>query len=99
MGGVLLFMIFPLVKEIRNIGGEDRLSFGFLIDAFYSIDNPVVKIISEIGGSMRTIAYTLTLVPDSRPFDMGEGYLILFPYYHAKSLLGYPPNDCSGPSM
>lgn len=74
VGGVLLFMVFPLVKDIRTIAGEDRLSSHILIDAFYSIDNPVVTIISEIGGSMGTIAYTLELVPDIRPFDVGKGY-------------------------
>ncbi|MDD1777929.1 MAG: O-antigen polysaccharide polymerase Wzy family protein [Candidatus Helarchaeota archaeon] len=78
IGGALLFIVFPLVKDIRNVAGEDRLSSNILIDAFFSIDNPAVAIISEIGGSMKTIAYTLELVPDIRPFDMGEGYLYSF---------------------
>lgn len=75
IAGGLLFIVFPLVKDIRNIAGEDRLSFLVLIEAFSSIDNPVIAIISEIGGSMGTIAYTLELVPDIRRFDVGEGYL------------------------
>ena len=74
-GGVLLFFVFPLVKVVRSIAGAERLSLPFLVDSFISIDAPVITIISEIGGSMRTIAHTLELVPSLRDFDIGIGYL------------------------
>jgi oligosaccharide repeat unit polymerase len=82
-GGVLLFVLFPLIQVVREMGGEQRLSLGFLAEAFLSIDNPAVAIISEMGGSMQTIAYTLDLVPSMRDFDLGGSYfyalLIVFP--------------------
>lgn len=77
-GAVLLFVVLPLVKVIRGIAGEERLSFSFLADAFYSIGNPATAIISEMGASMKTIAYTIELVPSVRDFDMGVGYLYAF---------------------
>jgi oligosaccharide repeat unit polymerase len=74
-GGLLLFIVFPLVKFVRNLVGGERLSLTFLIDSFISIDAPVIAIMSEIGGSMRTIAHTLQLVPSFREYDFGIGYL------------------------
>jgi len=75
LGAVMLLIVFPLVGAIRNVSGEERFSFGFLSDAFLSIDNPTIAIISEMGGSMATVAYTLDLVPSFRDFDKGVGYL------------------------
>jgi oligosaccharide repeat unit polymerase len=45
-----------------------------LIDSFFSIDNPAVRIISDMGTAMKTVAFTLELVPRIRPFDLGLGY-------------------------
>ena len=73
--GILLFIAFPIIGVVRNIPGEERYFLSFLIETFLSINNPVVSIISELGGSMGTIAHTLELVPDTRPFEMGQGYL------------------------
>ncbi len=75
LAALMLLVVFPLVAAMRDISGGDRLSVGALADAFFSIDNPAIAIISEIGGSMLTVAYTLDLVPESRGFDMGVGYL------------------------
>lgn len=71
-GIFLLFIIFPLVKAFRNIVGENRIE---LIDIFFGIDNPIVTILSEMGGSMKTVAYTIDLVPVLRDYDMGLGYI------------------------
>jgi len=74
--------VFPLIRETRALSGEER-SLSTLSAWFDPIDNPAVSSVSEMGGSMRTIAYTTTLVPSSRPFDQGLGYaygaLTLFP--------------------
>ncbi len=72
---LMLLVVFPLVAAMRDISGGDRLSVGMLADAFFSIDTPAIAIISEMGGSMLTVAHTLDLVPESRGFDMGVGYL------------------------
>lgn len=74
-GFILLFVVFPSIKVVRNISATQRLSMGYVLEAFLSIESPAVAIISEIGGSMGTIAHTMELVPSVRPFDMGVGYL------------------------
>jgi oligosaccharide repeat unit polymerase len=75
-GGILLlFLIFPIVGEIRNIPGYQRFSYGVMTDAFLSMGNPIVNILSEMGGSIRTVGHTLELVPDIRGYDFGVGYL------------------------
>ena len=74
-GMLLLFLIFPLVGEIRNIPGQQRLSFPILAEIFISLENPVISILSEMGGSIKTVAYTLELVPEVRSYDFGVGYL------------------------
>jgi oligosaccharide repeat unit polymerase len=71
-----MFIIFPLVAATRNVAGEERLlSISFLLNSFTSIGNPLIAAISEMGGTMQTIPYTLELVPSVRGFDMGAGYL------------------------
>lgn len=74
-GSVLMFVVFPLLPVIRNISGQQRMSLSFLWDSYVSVENPMVAIIAEMGGSMRTISYTLELVPAYRPHDAGVGYL------------------------
>ncbi len=75
VGGILLVLIiFPLVRVTRSLVGEERVSPRAVMEAFYSIDNPAVAIISEMGGSVATVAYTVDLVPDSRAYDYGASY-------------------------
>lgn len=71
----IVFIVFPLIQSTRNVAGADRLSISFLVDAFSSIDNPFITSISEMGGSMQTVAYTIELVPKVKDFEMGVGYL------------------------
>jgi len=73
-GLVLLVSILPLVRISRSFLGEDRFSPSVLIQTFNSIDNPAVSIVSEMGGSATTVAYTIELVPESRPYDYGTSY-------------------------
>ncbi|MBA3942953.1 MAG: O-antigen polysaccharide polymerase Wzy [Herpetosiphonaceae bacterium] len=74
-GAVLLFVAFPLVAVVRNVTGANRSSVDFLVNAYASIDNPAVSAVSEMGGTMGTIAHTINLVPSYRNYDMGVGYL------------------------
>lgn len=74
-GCILLFVVFPLIRFTRGIAGGERLSFQFLSNTFFSIDNPVTAIMYEMGTSLNTVAYTLDLVPEMRDFDMGISYL------------------------
>jgi oligosaccharide repeat unit polymerase len=72
--GVLLILM-PLVRAIRNLPGQERLNVAYMAEVFFSIQNPTVAAIHEIGASMQTIAYTLEFVPYIRAFEYGTGYL------------------------
>jgi oligosaccharide repeat unit polymerase len=74
IGLVLLVIILPLVGVSRSYVGEDRLSSRAWMQAFSSIDNPLVSAVSEMGGTAATVAYTVELVPESRPYDYGTSY-------------------------
>ena len=79
---LLVFVVFPLVRETRNTSQAER-STSLYLENFRGVDNPAISSLHEIGSTMATTAHTLTLVPGSRPFDRGEGYayalLTLFP--------------------
>ena len=72
---LLGFVVFPLVRVVRDTRGLDRTSVDFVSSAWSAIDNPVVGTVAEMGYSMSTVAYTLELVPTARPFDGGVSYL------------------------
>ena len=75
-GSVLLFIVFPLVRVFRDVVlGESRFSPRAFLDAYVSIDNPIISLLAETGHSMQTVVYTLGLVPDHREFDIGASYL------------------------
>jgi oligosaccharide repeat unit polymerase len=79
---VLIFLVFPLVRETRNLAHDERSTESYW-SMFTSVDNPALSSVAEMGSSMATTAHTVTLVPSSRPFDNGAGYgyalLTLFP--------------------
>ena len=72
---LLGFVVFPVVRAVRDARGLDRTSVDFVTSAWSAIDNPVVGSVAEMGSSMSTVAYTLELVPTTRPFDGGVSYL------------------------
>lgn len=74
-GLVLLFVVFPLVKQFRNVHGQERLSFQAVIESYRSLDNPGVVILNEMGGSMNTVAHSMELVPAQHDYDYGMGYV------------------------
>ena len=79
---VLIFVVFPLVRETRNMAASERSTESYW-SMFAGVDNPAISSIAEMGSTMGTTAHTLTLVPSSRPFDDGAGYayglLTIFP--------------------
>jgi hypothetical protein len=66
-------MLCALVGRTRDTRGEDR-SVAQTYEALTRLGNPILATISEMGGTMDTIAYTLRLVPASRDFDYGVSY-------------------------
>jgi oligosaccharide repeat unit polymerase len=74
----LLFVVFPVVRVARQMTGSERVSLQSLRGLYVGIDNPIVSTVSEMGGSMATVAYTLQLIPDQKDFDRGFGYLYAF---------------------
>jgi oligosaccharide repeat unit polymerase len=71
---ILVFVISPLVGVARQFTGSNRYSPAELVQALYSIENPAVSIISEMGGTARTLSYTVDLVPEAKPYDLGRSY-------------------------
>ncbi len=71
---LMLVVVFPLVGAIRN--SQSELSIEFLIKSLSDIDNPLIASISEMGGSLTTVGWTMQLVPNVRPFALGMTYLV-----------------------
>ena len=69
------FIVFPIIALTRNYGMAS-VDWTEIQTCFLGIDNPMICTISEMGGSMVTTAYTIELVPGSRPYDMGYGYVL-----------------------
>lgn len=74
-GAFVGFVVFPVIREVRNSAGGDRFSLDSLINTFMNMqDNPAISTIAEMGGSMITVAFTLDLVPASQDFHWGADY-------------------------
>jgi oligosaccharide repeat unit polymerase len=74
VGLLLTLVVLPGIRQTRDLIGVERISPKILVDSYTSLDNPIVSTVSEMGGSMATVAYTYVLVPSSRAFDNGVGY-------------------------
>ncbi len=74
ISSLMIFVIFPVVAATRNTAGQDRLSIDSLIEVYSSIDNPIIASLSEMGGSMITVAYTLLIFPRDKDFQLGADY-------------------------
>jgi oligosaccharide repeat unit polymerase len=71
---IALALIFPIVAAFRNLGGQQGNSLDALQTQLYGDSNPVVSMLTEMGGTMMTTAHTMNLVPSARPFQMGADY-------------------------
>jgi len=74
IAAILLIVVFPLVRETRRVPGKERTSTSYLVSAYSEVQSPLTSMVSELGTSMMTIAYTLELVPRERGYDMGATY-------------------------
>jgi oligosaccharide repeat unit polymerase len=79
---VLIVVLIPLWSVFRNVTGRERYSITAATDAYKSVKSPAVAGLSEIGGSMQTVSYTIDLVPKTRGYDMGASY-----YYASLTVL------------
>lgn len=74
-GIFLLGVVFPLFSVIRNDPLSERSSITSVKDAFSEIDKPLVSTLTEMGASLRPVVDTIALVPSSRPYHLGVGYV------------------------
>lgn len=69
---VLVSFVFPLVRATRDLPAAERT---VSTEAYSELgDRSAVSGLSEMGGSLATVAYTIELVPAQRPYDLGMGY-------------------------
>ena len=73
-GVLVVFVIFPMIRLHRLTMGEDRLSWSSFLSTLDNYDNPASASLSEMGGTMATLAYTMDLVPNDRDFEYGKTY-------------------------
>ena len=80
---LILLVLVPLLPYFRTASGHERYSITRTVDEYFSIENPALAGLTDMGGSMRTVSYTIDLVPETRGYDMGASYyyalLTVFP--------------------
>lgn len=67
-----LLTIIPFVNATRNSSLTEQSDAR--IEESSGAHHPFVEAIREMGGSLIATAYTVSLVPDVRPFDRGQSY-------------------------
>jgi len=72
---VIIFIVFPTIKIVRSIPGKERKSFLFYIESIKEVENPLIFPFAEMGGSLRNVAYTISLIPKERNYDFGQSYI------------------------
>ena len=75
VGALLLVLAFPVIAGLRNLTGVDRVSGATIREAYQATENPFAASLHEMGGTLLTVAYTESLVPSERSYDMGESYV------------------------
>jgi len=73
-GGLCLLLILPVVGALRDTPGLWQDPVRLFKEEFQAQDNPFTAVVSEMGGSLATVAYTIGLIPSVRPFDYGASY-------------------------
>ena len=70
----------PAVSVMRDLPIADRLSPAAVMNNLPENTNPAIAVLSEMGLSFLTTAYTIDLVPKERPYEWGMSYVraILF---------------------
>lgn len=72
---VAAFVVCPAVDYMRHESGMNRFSPSRLIERMSMEPNPMVVSLNIMGGSLRTVSYTMMVVPEKRDFLWGKGYL------------------------
>ena len=75
IGTVAAFFICPAIEYMRQESGLNRFSPTRLAERISAGRNPVVASLKTMGGSLRTVSYTMMVVPEKRDFMWGSGYL------------------------
>ncbi len=84
VGSIAFTLLTQIVRVVRGLTGAERFAFGAAATALRTVRNPFISVVSEMGFSQVTVAYTLELVPHLRGFDHGLSYLY--------GLLTFAPN-------
>ena len=71
-GGYFVAGLFASIAQIR--GQTGRSLSDFFVNLF-SMDNPIFRLVGELGGTMRVLIDTMRLVPATYPFRYGMSYL------------------------
>ncbi len=69
-----LAALFPIIAATRNLAGQRGVSLDAVQSQLYGESNPFISTLTEMGGTMMTVASTMDLVPSARPFQMGADY-------------------------
>lgn len=75
LGVVIGLFVVPALASLRDDPAYSKNKLEFLLNAFEKIESPLVSNLTEMGGTLSTIVYTVELVPQVRPYDWGLGYL------------------------
>jgi oligosaccharide repeat unit polymerase len=73
-GGFLIGVVFPVLAIVRMEYGADKYSPSHLMEVFFGMESPFVAALSEMGGTLGDVAYTIELVPSVRDYDYGVSY-------------------------
>ena len=74
-GAVAAFIACPAISHMRQESGLNRFSPTRLVGRMSTGRNPLAASLKEMGGSLRTLPYTMMVVPEKRDFMWGSGYL------------------------
>ncbi len=75
IGAVTAFIVCPVIAHMRKETGLDRFSPSKLFNRISADRNPFVASLKTMGGSLRTVPYTMMVVPEKRKHMWGMGYV------------------------
>lgn len=75
VGAMAAFLVCPLVAHMRLQSGLDRFLPNKALEQVLAGPNPIVASMKEMGTSLRTVPYTMMVVPEKRSHQWGSGYL------------------------
>lgn len=72
---ILILVVLPFVGATRTLSGKERFSPQAMIERCMSRENLGLQIITEMGNTLRIVAYALDMVPSKRSMDYGKEYV------------------------